>query len=123
MKFDVSSTIYEDAIIDVVLFIEKQLCSDGDPRVLEIKERRTGHGISHFELYDWYCNVMGNFTIYLDSDGNMILSGDYKDSTVYAYYSCCIPVADKIVLSTFDYIYVRIYTDNGTITKRFETYE
>lgn len=123
MKFDVSSTMYQEAIFDVILFIETHLSSDSYAMVHHVKERKTGEDLSYFELYDRYYNVIGKFSTYRDSDGIMVLFGNYKGSNVYAYYSDSMGVADKIVWSTFGFTCVRNFTDKGAITKRFETYE
>lgn len=123
MKFDVSSTMYQEAILDVTLFIETHLSSENWAMVHHVKERKTGEDLSYFELYDRYYNVIGKFSTYWDSDGAMVLFGNYKGSNVYAYYSDCMPVADKIVWSTFGFTYVRNFTGKDAITKRFETHE
>lgn len=122
MKFDVSSTMYQEAIIDVTLFIETHLKSDSYAMVHHVKERKTCEDLSYFELYDRYYNVIGKFSTCRVSDGIMVLFGNYKGSNVYAYYSDSMGVADKIVWSTFGFTYVRNFTDKGFITKRFETY-
>ena len=123
MNFDVSSTMYQEAILDVTLFIETHLSSDSYAMLHHVKERKTGEDLSYFELYDRYYNVIGKLTTYWDSDGAMVLFGGYKGSNVCAYYSDSMGVADKIVWSTFGFTYVRNFTDNNFITKRFETYE
>lgn len=123
MKVDVSSSFYEEAIIDVRLFIETHLKSDSYAMVHYVKERKTGDDLSYFELYDRYYNVIGKFSTYCDSDGVMVLFGNYKGSNVYAYYNDSMGVADKIVWSMFGFTYVRNFTGKDFITKRFETYE